>query len=337
MSSRETTNNGTMKQWWVIPGPKGGELELRDVPVPSPGPGEVLVRNYSAGVNRGELFALAAVRADNPRARETPSGIEFAGVVAALGPDADDLRWRVGDRVMGRGRACHAEFVCTDAAACMAIPAHLSLEQAGAIPNVFVTAHDAIVCAARVQPRETVLISAGSSGVGTAAIQIARHLGAARIIATTRSRSKRAALQALGVTDVVCTVDSGWSDQLGGTQPAVDVVIDQVGGSLFPDLLRTLRTEGRYVTVGRNDGASATVDLDRIALYRLSLIGVTFRTRTPAEALACSTRFADDLLSAFSESGLRPVLDRSFALAELPDAHAYMLANQQFGKVVLTL
>jgi NADPH2:quinone reductase len=329
-----------MPQWWVVPGAEGGGLELREVQVPTPGPDEVLVEVLAAAVNRGELIGRAAMRSDNPTARARPSGIEFAGRVVTAGEGVKD--WSAGARVMGRGNACHAGYVVVDAAACMAVPHALTDVQAGAIPNVFVTAHDALVTAAQMKPSEAVLISAGSSGVGTAAIQIAKYLGAQRIIATTRTAEKSQALYDLGATEVVDTGKRNWAQGLRASESGVDVVIDQVGGALFPELLDTLRVEGRYVTVGRNAGATSTVNLDRIALNRLSIIGVTFRTRSASEALACSHRFADDLLGAFSvdppkkgSPSLKPLVDRTFPLSELPDAHEYMLSDQQIGKIVL--
>ena len=325
----------TMRQWWTVPGAEGGVSELRQVPIPEPGPGEVLIKVAGAGVNRGELIARPGLRSDNPNARPSPSGNEFAGRIAAVGSGVSG--WREGERVMGRGRACQADYTLSPAEALMPAPPSLSDEQAAAIPNVFVTAHDAIVTAAQTQAGEAVLITAGSSGVGTAAIQIARHLGASAVIATTTSPAKAEALQALGASHVVDTSTDSWSVAVAKAAPeGINAVIDQVGGRLFPGLLQTMAIEGRYVSVGRNDGAHSAIDLDLVARQRLHLIGVTFRTRNAAETLACSQRFAADLLPAFSQGALRPVLDRGFALEDLPEAHAYMLSNAQFGKIVLT-
>ncbi len=322
-----------MRQWWLVPGPEGGTSQLREVDQPSPGPTEVLVEVKGTAINRGELLARPAMVTSNPSARAAPSGIEFAGVVTECGSEI--VGWSVGDRVMGRGRACHAEAVVVDAAALMPIPASLSFESAAAVPNVFVTAHDASVTAARVRAGESVLVTAGSSGVGTAAIQIARHLGASSVLATTRSPAKADALRRLGATDVIDTTDQAWAERVRDRTGGVDVVIDQVGGELFEPVLRTMAIEGRFVSVGRNGGKHATIDLDLVARLRLTLIGVTFRTRTNAEALACSQRFADELLGAFDTGDLRPVLDRTFPLDELPEAHHYMGSDHQVGKIVL--
>ena len=328
------TSRASMRQWWTVPGDNGGVLELRQVPIPRPGPGEVLVRIMGTGINRGELISKPAMRRDNPSVRPRPSGIECAGAIATLGDGVEGFA--IDDKVMARGSACHAEYALLAAPALMAVPEHLSFAEAAAIPNVFVTAHDAIVSNSRLKSGEKILITAGSSGVGSAAIQIAAYLGASEIIATSRAAAKGDRLREIGATVVVDTSKDDWTARIIDlTDGGVDVVIDQVGGEMFPSLLNIMAVAGRYISVGRNAGARATIDLDQLARDRLQLIGVTFRTRSSAEALACSASFARDLLPAFSQRRLRPVLDRAFALDQLAAAHEYMLSDQQFGKVVL--
>jgi NADPH:quinone reductase-like Zn-dependent oxidoreductase len=293
------------------------------------------VRVRAAGVNRGELIGRASQRRDNPHARPAPSGNEFAGVIVALGEGVQS--WTVGARVMGRSAGGHADYIVVPTRALWALPDSLAFPAAAALPNVVVTAHDAIVTNAALTAGESVLITAGSSGVGTAAIQIARLLGATPVIATTRSPDKAAALRALGATEVIDTTLPTWPAAVRAvTGHGVEVTIDQVGGRLFPGLLQAMALCGRYVSVGRNDGPVSEIDLDLLARNRLRLIGVTFRTRTAEEALQCSERCAADLADAIQRDALRPVLDRVFPLAELPAAHAYMLSNRQFGKIVLS-
>jgi NADPH:quinone reductase-like Zn-dependent oxidoreductase len=214
----------------------------------------------------------------------------------------------------------------------------MSWAEAAAIPNVFVTAHDALATNAAARPDESVMVTAGPSGVGTAAIQIARHIGANPVIATTRTPAKIPALRALGAHEVVDTRDATkWVDAVmratGGR--GVDVIIDQVGGPMLADNIRVMALKARLVSVGRNAGRVGDCDLDEIARKRASIIGVTFRTRTPEESLACSERFAAHLMDGVARGTLKPVLDRTFPFERLTDAHKYMLSDAQTGKIVL--
>ena len=239
---------------------------------------------------------------------------------------------------MGRAAGSYAEYVVASARALMRIPGGMGWAEAAAIPNVFVTAHDALVTNAAAMPGESVMVTAAPSGVGTAAIQIARYLGANPVLATTRSPAKAAALRALGAHEVVVTREPGWVDAVLGATAGrgVDVIIDHVGGPMLADNIQTLALKGRLVSVGRNAGRVGDCDLDEVARKRARIIGVTFRTRTPEESLACSERFAAHLLDAFGKGALKPVLDRTFPFERLADAHAYMLSDAQTGKIVLT-
>ena len=198
----------TMKAWFAVPGPEGAVFELREAPVPAPGPGQVVVAVRAAGTNRGELIRGAQLRAGSPAANPARAGGEFAGEIAALGDGVSG--WKTGDRVMGRGAGSYAQYVAASPRALMRIPDGMSWAEAAAIPNVFVTAHDALVTNAAAAPGESVMVTAGPSGVGTAAIQIARHLGANPVLATTRSPAKAAALRALGAHEVIDTREPGW-------------------------------------------------------------------------------------------------------------------------------
>ena len=327
----------TMKAWFTVPGPEGAVFEMRETAVPAPGPGQVLIAVRAAGTNRGELIRGAALRSGGPAASPARAGGEFAGEIAALGDGVSG--WKPGDRVMGRTAGSYAQFVAASQRALMRIPDGMSWPEAAAIPNVYVTAHDALVTNGAAAPGESVMVTAGPSGVGTAAIQIARHIGAGRVIATTRTQGKIAALRALGAHDVVNTRDAGWVDAVlsATTGRGVDVIIDHVGGPMLADNIQLLALKGRLVTVGRNAGRVGDCDLDEIARKRASIIGVTFRTRTPEESLACTERFAAHLLDALAKGALKPTLDRAFPFERLTDAHKYMLSDAQTGKIVLTI
>jgi NADPH:quinone reductase len=326
-----------MKAWFTVPGPEGAVFELRETPVPAPGPGQVMVAVRAAGTNRGELIRGAQLRSGNAAASPARAGGEFAGEIAALGDGVGG--WKQGERVMGRAAGSYAEYVVASPRALMRIPAGMAWAEAAAIPNVFVTAHDALVTNAAVAPGESVMVTAGSSGVGTAAIQIARHVGANPVLATTRTPAKAAALRALGAHEVLDTREAGWVDAATHATAGrgIDVIIDHVGGPMLPDNIRALALKGRLVSVGRNAARVGDCDLDEIARKRARIIGVTFRTRTPEESLQCSERCAAHLLDAFTKGALKPVLDRTFPFDRLTDAHAYMLSDAQTGKIVLTM
>ena len=327
----------TMKALFIVPGPEGGVYEFREILIPTPEPGQVLVAVRAAGTNRGELIARPLLRSDNPAAKPMRAGIEFAGEIVALGDGVSG--WTPGDRIMARGTGGYAEYVAVPQRALMRVPEGMSWAEAAAIPNVFVTAHDAIVSNAAVKPGESVMVTAGSSGVGTAAIQIARHLGAHPVLATTRSAAKGGVLRTLGAHEVIDTSQADWTEAVitATGQRGVDAIIDQVGGPMLAENIRVLALKGRLVSVGRNAGRVGGCDLDEVARKRVSIIGVTFRTRTAEEALVCSERFAADLLSAFTTDTLKPVLDRTFPLERIADAHAYMLSDVQIGKIVVMI
>ncbi len=326
-----------MKALFTVPGPTGGIFEFRDIPMPVPGAGEVLIKVRASGTNRGELLARPLLRSDNPALRPMRSGSEFAGEIASVGDGV--TAWKAGDRAMGRAIGSYAEFTVANQRALMKIPSGMAWPEASSIPNVFVTAHDAIVTNGRMQRGESVLITAGSSGVGTAAIQIARHLGANVVLATSRSPSKTMALRELGAHEVLDPGKPKWVDEvmMATGKRGIDVIIDNVGGPMLADNIRALAIKGRLLSVGRNAGQVGDCNLDEVARKRVSIIGVTFRTRTPEESLVCGERFAADLLGAFESGALKPVLDRTFPLEKIADAHAYMLSDAQIGKIVVTM
>ena len=316
----------------IRPGPDGGTLSVAEVPTPSPGPGEVLVRVRASGLNRGELAQVANARGPSPLL----IGVEFAGEVAAVGAAAGP--WRIGDRVMGHGTGGQAQYVVAAPLALMAVPDSLSWIDAAAFPNVFITAHDALITNGQLRAGESVLVNAASSGIGIAAIQIAKAMGADPVIAASRSSSKLARLAALGVE---ATIDVSAEDQADAvsrlTSHGVDVIIDSVGGTVFEANLKCLAIQGRLVNIGRLGSSTATIDLAELWLKRLKLIGVTFRTRTEQERLACVQACARDLLDPLRQGRLRMPIDRTFRLQDIAAAHDYMRQDQHFGKIVLTL
>ncbi|MCY1206839.1 Phthiocerol/phenolphthiocerol synthesis polyketide synthase type I PpsC [compost metagenome] len=320
-----------MKAVRVLPGADGGQLAVQDIPTPQPGPNEVLVRVRASGINYGEIKYMREHRTGAPMT----AGVEFAGEVASVG--AQVRGWREGDRVMGHGRGCHAQYVVAAPLALMPVPPEVSWADAAAFPNVFITAHDALVSNGELKAGETVFINGASGGVGMASVMAASALGA-RVIASSRSAAKLERLAGYGV-DVGINASS--ESQVEAIMAAtdgrgVDVIIDTIGGTVFEDHIKSLAVKGRLVNLARLGGAStAQVDLNLLWHNRLKLIGATFRTRTEAERLACVQACARDLMHFFREGKLRLPIDRTFAMDAIGEAYAYIERSQHMGKIVL--
>jgi NADPH2:quinone reductase len=322
----------------IIPAANGGTLELRDVPEPVPGPGELLVRVRATALNRADL---AQRRGAYPApVKAGGSGLAIAGLEAAgevVGMGREVTGFAIGDRVMAMCGGGYAEVATVDHRLAVRVPDRLSWEEAAAIPVAYMTAHDALITNARLQAGEAVLINAASSGVGVSAIQIAKGWGAKPVLGTSGVPEKLAALAELGLDRGINYHAENFADAvLAATNGAgVDVIIDHVGAPYLADNLRCMALRGRLVSIGRLGGGTADLNLDLLALKRLSLIGVTFRTRTLDERIAIVQRFAADLLPALADGRLRCRIDRVFPLHEALEAQGYMASNAQVGKIVL--
>lgn len=317
----------------VTPAPDGGTVAPGEMPRPVLTPQSVLIRVRAAGLNRGEIIARKAMREGKP----VIGGIEFAGEIAEVGSAVSGFS--PGDRVMGRGTAAQAQYVLSDPNLLMRVPQELDFEQAAAIPNVFVTAHDALVTNAGLKAGESVLINAASSGIGTAAIQIAKFLRAGTIIGVSRSRAKLKSLEKLGLDHSVATdtEDLATAVMRITAGKGADIVIDCLGGAALDGNLHAMALGGRLINIGRMAGTSAPLDLNFLALRRLKLIGVTFRTRTHDEHVACVQNCWRDLGSAFADGKLFPLIDRVFPLEKIAEAQDYMQTNAQTGKIILAV
>jgi NADPH2:quinone reductase len=322
-----------MKAIRVIPHPDGGRIEVQEIPRPSVGPGQVLVRVRASGLNRGEITQARDKRTGDP----LTTGVEFAGEIAEVGSGVS--AWREGDRVMGHGRECQAQYVLADPLAIMAVPSNVSWVEAASFPNAFITAHDAVITNGQLRPGESILVNGASGGVAWAALQIASLWQARPVMAMSRSAEKLARLAEFGV-DV--GIDSSIESQVEKVKAAtdgrgVDVIIDLVGAPVFEANVQSLAVGGRYVNVARLGGRTAQIDLEQLWLKRLKLIGVTFRTRSEQERLECVQACARDMLPFLKEGRIRWAIDRCFALDDIHAAHAYMMQAQHFGKIVLTI
>lgn len=318
----------------------GGTLEYRDVPEPTPGPGEILIRIRATGLNRADL---AQRRGAYPRPSTggdsafNIAGLEAAGEVAALGTGVTGFR--IGERVMAMCAGGYAEYTTIDHRLAVRVPERLGWEEAAAIPVAYMTEHDALISNAQLRAGESVLIHAISSGVGVAALQIAKLWGAKPVMGTSGVSDKLATLTAQGLDRGINYRTENFAEAvLAATDgTGVDVIIDHVGGAHFHDNLRCMALRGRLVSVGRLGGRMGELDLDFLALRRLQLIGVTFRTRTLDERIAVTQRCATDLLPAFADGRLRPLINRVFPLRDALAAQDYMASNAQIGKIVLTV
>jgi len=323
----------TMVQMLVLPTPEGGRYQATEVKIPTPGPHEVLVQVKSSSVNRGETQSV--LKHKDPSAKPLVTGIEFAGVICAVGEGVQG--WKVGDEVMTRSPAGFAQFAIAPEKSLMKKPSSVSWLEAGCIPNVFITAHDALVTAGDIKSAKRVLVTAGSSGVGVTGIQMARYLGVEQVFATTRSDHKVASLKTLGASAVFNTEDTQWVDQLLAMTEGqgVDLIMDQVGSSLFDANMKALALGGRLITVGRNAGSMAHLNLDELARKNASVIGRTFRTRTVSQTQECTRRFDEDCALGVANGSIKVILDRSFQLSELDAAQAYLMSNGQTGKIAI--
>jgi len=312
-------------------------LEMRDVPQPTPGPQEVLVRVRAAGLNRADLGVAAGHAHGRVGGPGTLPGLEFAGEVVATGAEVPP-GIRPGMRVMAGGGSAYAEYAVADWGRVIPLPdTNMGWEEAATLPVALNTMHDAIVTNGRFQHGGSILIQGASSGVGLMGLQIARERGAKLVIGTSTNAERRAKLMHHGCHLAVDTTDPAWPDRVldatGGR--GVDVVIDQVSGGVANGNLRCCAILGRIVNVGRLGGATAAFDFDLHALRRITYVGVTFRTRSVEEVREINRRMRGDLWSAVQAGRLRLPIDRVFPLAEAPAALAHMRANAHFGKIVL--
>jgi len=328
-----TVANSTMRALVSSPGgPRSAE-----VPRPSPGPQQVLVRVKAAPLNRADLNMLRGASHGAVGGLGAPLGLEWAGEIVELGSEVQS--WKVGDRVMGAGGGAFAEFTLGHPALLHAMPRELGFVEAATMPVAIQTMHDAIATHGALKKGQSILIQGASSGVGLMGLRIARALGAATIIGSSTSHEKRARLSEFGADLAVDTSDDSWVGAvLSATEgKGVDVVIDQLAGPLFNDTMRATRIEGRIVNVGRMAGETAVVDFDLHSMRRITYVGVTFRTRSGREVVELVQRARADLDDAIASGRLALPVDSRFSLEDASAAFEKMAANRHFGKIVLTL
>jgi NADPH2:quinone reductase len=311
-------------------------ITIGEVPKPEVRPEHIRVKVHAAGVNRADLIQRRGQYAAPSGWPANIPGLEYAGEVEAVRQGV--TQWRAGDRVMGLvGGGAQAELVVVHQNEVLPIPAGLSYEEAAAIPESFLTAYDALVTRARLQAWERVLIHAVGSGLGTAAAQIARQLGAT-VLGTSRSGDKLARALIYGLDVGIDTSRTPFRDAVG--EP-VDVVLDVLGGPALADNLAILAPRGRLIILGFLAGSRSEVDLGPLLRKRLEVIGTVMRTRELDERIPLIREFSDRMLPLFEPrfgqaAALRPVLERAYPMTQLADAHRVLEGNATFGKVVVT-
>ncbi len=310
-------------------------LTIEETADPVPGPDDVVVDIAATALNRADLLQRMGLYPD-PRGLpiEIP-GMEFSGTVSALGERA--RMWQIGDRVMGiEAGGAYAERIATHERQLIRVPAGIDLVEAAAIPEVFITAWDALVLQGGLTSGRWCLVHAGASGVGTAAIQIAKAIGAH--IAVTVSAGKADACRELGADLVFERSPHDWLADARAARPSgFDTVLDVIGGEETDRNLQAVAVRGTIVQVGLMGGGMTQVNVGLLLTKRLKWIGTTLRPRPIEEKVAVCRRFDAELMPLFESGRLRPVIDSTYAFDQIADAHQRMESNANTGKILVTI
>ena len=311
-------------------------LVWTEVPTPEPGPGEVLVRVHACALNRADLHQRAG-NYPSPLGASEILGLEMAGTIAELGADVTD--WQLGERVCallsGGG---YAEYAVVPEQLLMSIPERHSFEEAAGVPEVFLTAYTNLFREGAAKRGETVLIHAGASGVGTAAIQLASRYGCT-VYATAGTREKVATCECLGARRCINYREEDFASVLRSLQgfEGVDLVFDMVGKNYLERNLDLLRWRGRIVFVSLLSGSQVELDLRTLMVKRLSLVGTTLRQRSLEEKASLRDSFLKSFGADLASGKVYPVIDKVFPIQEVENAHTYMTENRNIGKIILRL
>jgi len=311
-------------------------LEFREVPdPPAPGAGQVLIRVRAAGLNRADIMQRLGKYPPPPGFSPNIPGLEFAGEIEAIGDDVRDRK--KGDRVFGitSGEA-QAEYLLVEESLAALIPDNLSFTEAAAVPEVFITAHDAVFTQCGLKAGEWLLIHAVGSGVGLAGLQLAKANGA-KVIGTSRTADKLDRCSDLGLDVPLLTVEPIFADAVmdDTDRAGANIILDLVGGPYFPESLNALAVKGRMILVGLTAGRSANFELGKALFKRATIIGTVLRGRSTEEKAAAVQKFVDEVIPLLASGAVEPNVDRVFPAAEVAEAHRYLESNESFGKIIL--
>lgn len=312
--------------------PGGPEvLKMVERPVPEAGQGQVVIKVAYAGVNRPDALQRAGAYAPPPGASDLP-GLEAAGEVVATGPGVD---WPgVGDKVCallpGGG---YAEFVATPAAHCLPVPEGMGLDQAACLPETFFTVWSNVFMRGGLKAGERFLIHGGSSGIGTTAIQLARHFGA-RVFATAGSADKCAACTDLGAERAINYRDEDFVEILRA-EGGANLILDMVGGSYIPRNIKALADDGRLVQIAFLGGPKVELNFAQVMMRRLTITGSTLRPQSDLAKAGIAEALREQVWPLLDTGRIAPVMDSEFPLADASDAHARMEGSTHIGKIVL--
>lgn len=317
-----------------------GRLEVCEVARPRASADRVRVRVRAAGLNRADLLQKRGRYPAPPGVVADIPGLEFAGEVEQTGDEV--MTWKTGQRVFGiTAGGAQAEYVVVPESHLAPIPDALDFAQAAAVPEVFITAHDALFTQARFQPGERVLVHAVGSGVGTAAVQLARAASAGAVYGTARTVEKIERAREFGMGEGVPVSDDAgvfaeavrvWTRGAG-----VQVILDLVGASYLDANLDALGHKGRMILIGTLGGSTAPLDFGRVMRKRLRVAGTVLRARSTEEKAAATRRFAAHVVPLLAQGRVRPVIDSKHALAQVSAAYERLESNETFGKVVLEI
>ncbi len=330
-------NKENMKAVYVKEFGGAENLEIREVEnPPAPTGKEVLVNVKASALNRADLLQRKGFYPAPFGFPERILGLEFAGEVTEIGAEATSFK--VGDRVFGiTAGGAQAEFLLSDESLLARIPDNLSFTEAAAIPEAFITAHDAIFTNGALKENETLLIHAVGSGVGLAALQLAKARNI-KVFGTSRTADKLEECQKFGLDEgILAGEESNFAETIkeknGGK--GVDVILDLVGAAYFQANLESLNLKGRIILVGTTSGSKSEINFSQVMSKRLKIIGTVLRSRPTEEKAAATRKFAEEVVPLFESGTLKPNIDKIFKIEEVRQAHEYLESNASFGKVVV--